>query len=91
MFSKIEKTEKKSTREARGLLDLLQEDEKKFILNIVENKGEILQSKLSKKFGKVKTFRTLEGLRKRGIVTKEKYGRTNKIKLEEDFKDILCF
>jgi hypothetical protein len=91
IFSKIEKNERESTREARDLLELLQNDEKKIILNIVENGGEMLQSKLSRKFGKVKTFRTLEGLRKRGIVTKEKHGRTNKIKLKPGYKDILCF
>jgi len=91
MFSKLENTDRESTREARDLLELLQNDEKKIILNIVENGGEMLQSKLSRKFGKVKAFRTLEGLRKRGIISKEKHGRTNKIKLKPEYKNILCF
>ena len=58
---------------------------------MIDNKGEISQSKLSSVFGKVKTFRTLRGLISRGILVKESYGKTNKIKLNDKFKDILCY
>jgi len=90
MFARIKETEKKSTQDARNLLDMLQNDEREIIRKIVENKGEISQSKLSGFFGKVKTFRVLEGLKKRGIVEKESYGKTNMIKLNGKFRNILC-
>jgi len=90
MFARIKETEKRSTQDARNLLDMLQNDEKKMIEKIVENNGEITQSKLSSVFGKVKTFRLLETLRKRNVIVKEKYGKTNMIKLNNNFKEILC-
>jgi uncharacterized membrane protein len=55
----------------------------------LENKGEVLQSKISRSLGKVKAFRVIESLMKRGVVVKEPYGKTNKIKLNEKFKNIL--
>jgi len=90
MFAKIKESEKKSTEYAKNLLNMLRGDEREIITKIIENKGEITQSKLSAIFGKVKTFRVLENLRKRGIVVKEKYGKTNVIKLNENFKGELC-
>jgi uncharacterized membrane protein len=66
----------------------LQSDEKEIIKMLVENKGEILQSKISRSLGKVKAFRIIENLVKRGIITKEPYGKTNKIKLNEKFRSI---
>jgi len=90
MFSKIKDTKVQSTEDAKKLLDLLQNDEKRILSELVKNKGEVLQSKLSKKFGKVKVFRTLEGLKQRKIITKKDHGRTNKIILNESFKEVLC-
>lgn len=89
MFIKLEKSEEKHSEIVNILLEMLQADEREVIKKIIENKGEILQSKLSALFGKVKTFRVIESLVKRGIVLKESYGKTNKIKLNEKFKEIL--
>ncbi len=89
MFPKLIASEKKIAEDAQVILDMLQLDEKNIIKKIIENKGEITQSKLSSSFGKVKTFRVLEGLRKRGIITKEGYGKTNKIRLNDNFSKIL--
>jgi uncharacterized membrane protein len=89
MFPKLVESEKKLAEDAQVILDMLQFDEKNIIKKIIENKGEISQSKLSALFGKVKTFRVLENLKKRGIITKESYGKTNKIKLNEKFSKII--
>jgi uncharacterized membrane protein len=89
MFIKLEESEEKHSKIVYGLLEMLQTDEREVIKKIIENKGEILQSKLSSLFGKVKTFRVIENLVRRGIVLKESYGKTNKIKLNEKFKEIL--
>ena len=61
----------------------------KIIEKLMENKGKVLQSKLSNEFGKVKTFRIIENLRKRGIVKKERYGKTNFVKLTEKFNSLI--
>jgi len=91
MFPKLMESDKKSAEYAQVVLDMLQVDEKNIIKKIIENKGEITQSKLSSLFGKVKTFRVVENLKKRGIITKESYGKTNKIRLNEKFNKILSF
>jgi uncharacterized membrane protein len=83
------KIEKKEAKDVRLLLDMLEPDEKAIIKRIIESKGEISQSKLSSEFGKVKTFRVLEGLRLRGVIEKVPYGKTNKIRLSEKFVNIL--
>jgi len=88
MFPKLMESEKKLAEDAQVILDMLQLDEKNIIKKIIENKGEITQSKLSALFGKVKTFRVVENLKKRGIITKESYGKTNKVKLNEKFNKI---
>ena len=71
--------------DTKAILDLLEPLEKEIIRRIVENKGEISQSKLSTEFGKVKVFRVIEALKNRGVVEKVPYGKTNKIKLNEKF------
>ena len=66
----------------KNFIEFLPPNEKSVMEKIIKNGGEILQSKLSREFGKVKTFRILENLRKKGIIVKESYGKTNKIKLK---------
>jgi hypothetical protein len=89
MFIRLEESKGKCSEIVYGMLEMLQPDEREVIKKIIENKGEILQSKLSSLFGKVKTFRVIESLVRRGIVLKESYGKTNKIRLNEKFKEIL--
>jgi uncharacterized membrane protein len=88
-FIKIEESREKRSEIVSSMLEILQSDEKEVIKMLVENKGEILQSKLSRSLGKVKAFRVVESLMRRGVVVKEPYGKTNKIKLNEKFKNIL--
>jgi len=90
MFPKLRESDKKTTENAKVILDMLHPSEKTIIKKIIENKGEIVQSKLSLELGKVKTFRIIESLKRRGIIFKESYGKTNKIKLNDKFKEILC-
>lgn len=88
-FIKLEESEEKKEGFFYNLLEMLPSEEKNVIKMIIENKGEVLQSKISRSMGKVKTFRTIENLMKRGVVLKEKYGKTNKIKLSEKFRDLI--
>jgi uncharacterized membrane protein len=86
---KLEESKEKRFEITHILLDILQPDEREIIKRLIENKGEILQSKLSSELGKVKVFRTIENLRKRGIIEKEPYGKTNKISFANKFRDVL--
>jgi uncharacterized membrane protein len=91
MAPKLMESDKNLAENSRILIGMLRSDERKIIDKLVKNKGEILQSKLSSEFGKVKAFRTLRSLISRGIVTKESHGKTNKIKLNDEFKEVLCY
>ena len=90
MFPRIEESKERLKKDLEVLLELLKEEEREVIRELIRNKGKILQSKLSSKFGKVKSFRIVENLRRRGIVEKEAYGKTNWIKLSEKFNEVLC-
>jgi uncharacterized membrane protein len=89
MAGKIEETREKRMETINRLLQLLPADEREIIKKIIENKGKITQSKLSSIFGKVKVFRIVENLRKRGIIEKKKYGKTNLIELNENYMKVL--
>lgn len=96
MFPKIEEkrtrireNKEKYETNLKTVLDMLEKNEKQVIEKLIENNGKVLQSKLSKQLGKVKTFRTVENLRKRGIVEKERYGKTNFVKFTDKFKSLL--
>ncbi len=89
IFPKIEESKEKARRDLEIFLELLPMNEREILKEIIQNGGKILQSRISTKFGKVKTFRILESLRKRGIIEKESYGKTNVIKISEKFEQIL--
>ena len=96
MFPKIEekKTKIKENKERyetnlKTVLDMLEKNEGQVIEKLMENNGKVLQSKLSKELGKVRAFRTVENLRKRGIVEKERYGKTNYVKFTDKFGSLL--
>ncbi|MDD5336911.1 MAG: hypothetical protein PHS02_00320 [Candidatus ainarchaeum sp.] len=65
---------------------LLDSDERKVFAKIVESKGKVLQTELSRLegIGKVKAHRIVERMEKKGIVEKEGFGKTNMIRLTRD-------
>ncbi|MFH8120834.1 MAG: hypothetical protein QXX07_01770 [Candidatus Aenigmatarchaeota archaeon] len=87
LFPKIE--ESKEKEDYKIFLDFLDPEEKAILQKIIENNGKITQSKLSSELGKVKTFRVLEKLKKKGIIEKEAYGKTNTVKISEKFSKLL--
>ncbi len=64
------------------VIPFLKDDEKKVILSLKDNKGEILQNKLVRNLGisKVKTTRLLASLERKNLIVKERFGLTNKIR-----------
>ena len=67
------------------VLPLLKPDEKKAITALLENNGEIQQNKLAAKLNvsKVKTTRILYSLQQKDLITKERHGLTNMVKLKK--------
>jgi len=73
-----------------AFLKFLNYNENKVMKRLIENNGTILQSEISRMpgIGKVKAHRILTDMKIKGIVTLEKYGKTNRIILSEDLKKI---
>jgi len=71
-------------------LDVLDEDDKRVLICLIENKGEISQSKLTKILGsnKVKTSRIVARMEEKGLIKKEKSGMTNKLILNDELKEL---
>jgi len=79
--------QKEAIRKNVGLvLSFLDKSEKEILNEIIENRGEILQSELTKKFGKLKTHRTIRNLESQKVINLIKEGKTNKIILKEELK-----
>lgn len=64
---------------------LLKGDEKRVFLAVVDSKEDVLQNRLVEKLGisKVKVTRILSRLESKGLVTRQRHGLTNKVKLVE--------
>lgn len=81
---------KKSNGNA-NILRLLSPNEKNVIEAINKNKGNILQSEVSKMEGmtKLKTHRAVKELQNKGIIRLEHHGKTNRLILDNDIKEII--
>jgi uncharacterized membrane protein len=73
------------------ILRFLSYGERKVIEKLIEKRGVILQAELSRIEGmnKLKAHRAVQELLKKGLVRKEKIGKTFKIYLNEDVKEFL--
>lgn len=73
------------------ILKFLSPNERTIIRKMIENKGTILQSEITRIewMGKLKTHRAVDELKRKGIIKTEKYGKTNRIILEKDVADVV--
>ena len=74
-----------------SILKLFNLNEKRVIEKLIETKGSALQSEIGRMDGmtKLKVHRAVKELERKGIVKLEQYGKTNRIILAKDIKDIL--
>jgi len=74
-----------------SILKLLNLNEKKVIEKLNETNGSALQSEIGRMDGmtKLKAHRAVKELEQKGVVKLEQYGKTNRIILAKDIKDIL--
>ena len=72
-------------------LNFLNFHEKQVIKKLIEQKGHVLQSDISRmnNMGKVKAHRAVRDLQRKGVINIEKYGNTNRIILNQELKKIL--
>ena len=83
--------ERKSTLAGlKKTLDFLEPEEKKVLIEVIKNKGEISQARLVENTGldKVKVFRIISKLCGKEILAKEKSGMGNKVLLNAELKNI---
>ncbi len=74
-----------------NILKLLNLNERKVVEKLIDNKGSVLQSEISRmpKMTRLRAHRAVKKLEQKEIVTLTSYGKTNKIVLSEDIKNIL--
>ncbi len=72
------------------LLKFLNYNENRIVKKLIENNGSVLQSEISRlpNMGKVKAHRVLKDMEIKGIISIEKYGKTNRINLSEDVRNL---
>jgi preprotein translocase subunit YajC len=73
------------------ILKLLNFNEKKVLESLIKANGETLQSEISRIEGmnKLKTHRAIRDLELKGVIKTENYGKTRRIILSKDIKNIL--
>jgi len=89
-----EKYEKKITKMQKDIsltLKFLDSEEKSIMTSILYHKGKATQSEIARDTGlsRVKVFRNLKKLEKKGIIRKKPNGMTNTIELEEELEKVL--
>lgn len=67
------------------------DDAEKIIMNELATTGATTQAELSRKkeLGKVKTYRTLQRLEQKSLITLQEQGKTHLVQLQQDIKEIL--
>jgi uncharacterized membrane protein len=73
------------------ILKFLNNGERKVVEKLIEKKGEILQSEITRMedMNKLKTHRAVKDLERKGIIKRESHGKTHLIILSKDIKDAI--
>ena len=92
LTSKHLKEKKQMTKNIDITLKFLQTDERKVMEALIKSNGELAQSAFDKITGlhKVKVFRTIDKLASKGLISKTAQGKTNKIILVPELKEIFA-
>lgn len=90
-YSILFPNEQNQTISEELFLKMFDGDQRKFMKNLLKSQGEQLQVNVVKEtdLSKVKVHRIIKKLDSKGIIDKESYGRTNRIKLKEEFSEHL--
>jgi len=96
IIAKLVKTNRSTSKNAvekdkNVILKFLNPSERNVIEMMIRKDGEALQSEISRTEGmsKLKTHRAVSSLEKKGIIKRETFGKTYRIILENDVKEII--
>ena len=87
----IVKTKRAAKKNTKIILKFLTHQERKVVEKLMENSGKIRQYELSylPDLGKVRTHRILKNLETKGVISREKFGKVNKIALNKELYEVL--
>ncbi len=91
MSDKVIQQEQSLKKNTKIILNFLSREEKKVIETLLENDGKVQQYELSHlpNLNKVKTHRILFNLEQKGVISKERLGKINKIVLNKELYEVL--
>jgi len=91
LLSRSEEARDTARVNAKVLLQLLKDDERRVVEKLLEHGGEMRQYELVRMtdLGKVKVHRILKALEDRGVVTIEKIGKVNNVRLRKEIYEAL--
>jgi len=89
MAGRIESKEKSLKNTSEVLLRFLNPEEKKLVNALIENNGKVLQAEITRLPGmtKLKSHRVIQRLVDRGVIEKDKVGKTNIVRFTKEIKD----
>lgn len=82
----ISKKEKIINSNQKTLFSILNDDEIKLINQIIKNKGNLEQKRISENYGKIKAHRLIQKLKEKNIITIDKKNNRNLINLNKDLE-----
>jgi len=87
----ISKANVKKGNDVNLILKFLNPNERKIIEKLIDSNGRVLQAEINRMDGmtKLKTHRAVKELERKGIIKRESLGKTNRIILSDDIKDIV--
>ncbi len=89
MAGKVESKTQSLKKNTDVILQFLSPDEKKLVNLLIENNGKILQAEATRlpEMNKVKSHRVVQKLLDKGVLEKEKIGKTNVLKFPKEIKE----
>lgn len=87
LSSKIDNQRAAMNKNRDILFSILDEDEKRVLREIIAGKGEVLQSEITHKLGKIQSHRVIRKLEDKKIVDVVSAGKTNKIRLKKELRE----
>lgn len=89
MAGRIESKEKTLKKNSEILLRFLSPDEKKLVNALIESNGKVLQAEITRlpEMSKVKSHRTVQKLVDRGVIEKDRIGKTNIVRFTKEIRE----
>lgn len=89
MSGRVESTQHSLKRNTEVLLRFLSQDERKLMNALIDGKGKVLQAEITRLPGmsKVKSHRVVQKLIDKGVIEKDRIGKTNIVRFTKEIKE----